>query len=204
MLSDTLERLRRLALLDLAVLDEVRVDARATLSALVVAVGSIALLGLGGWLWWVSSGLGDRSAVFVKTVVLGTASATVAWLVWLLIAYAILNRIGRVAVDVGGLVRTASFACTPLAAALLMIVRPLAFGVGVAVLAAWVAATQIAITRATRRTDAEVLLANAAGFGAWALLMSLVTSGAHQVGPGPFLAESIWEAVTSGNIFFGS
>ncbi len=34
--------------------------------------------------------------------------------------------------------------------------------------------------------------------------MSLVTSGAHQVGPGPFLAESIWEAVTGGNFFFGS
>ena len=200
----TLSRLRRLVLLDLRVLDEARLDPRATLAALVVATVSMTMLGLGGWLWWIASGLVDRQTIFVRTVILGTACGLVAWLAWLLVAYLILSRLARSAIDMGQLVRGAGFACTPLVLALLMVVRPLAFGVGLAALAAWFGATQLAIRYTTRREDGEVLVANVAGFGAWTLIMSLLTTGMRQIGPGPFLAESIWEAVTGGNVFFGS
>ncbi|MGE3857836.1 MAG: hypothetical protein AB7G21_12845 [Dehalococcoidia bacterium] len=198
----TLGRLRRLALLDLRVLDEVRADAAATLPAVLVAVVNLALLGLGGWLWWVMSGLGDRWGVLLKSVVLGTGFAAAAWIVWLIVATVVLNRLTRTALDVGALLRAAGFATLPLAIALLMAARPVAFGVGVTALAAWVATTQVALQRASGRTGSEVLVANLAGFAAWAVIMSLLASATNQTAPGPFLAESIWEAVTRGRVTF--
>ena len=195
-------RLRRIAVLDMDVLDDVRLDPRATLPALAVAILSLAALGGGGWLWWLGSGLGDRQVILVKSVVIGTAFATAAWLLWLLVATLVLHRFG-VMFDVGGLVRAAGFACAPLAIALLMVVPPVAFGAGLAALAGWVAATQVAIQRVTGRAGREALLANMAGFGAWALVMSLLTTGRNPFGPGPFLAEAIWEAVTGQAAFFG-
>ena len=201
-MSITLQRLRRLAMLDLRVLDEVRLDPAATLPAVLVAIGNIALLGLGGWFWWMASGLGDRWGVLLRSVLLGTGFAAAAWIVWLIVAYLVLIRLSKVALDVGALLRTAGFASMPLALGLLMAVRPIAFGVGLTALAAWVAATQIAVQRASGRTGSEVFVANIAGFAAWAVIMSLLASATNQTAPGPFLAESIWEAVTRGRVTF--
>ena len=198
----TLHRLRRLLAADLRVLDEVRMDTTATLPAVLVATVSIALLGVGGWCWWIASGLGDRWAVLLKSVVLGTGFATAAWVVWLIVAYAVLSRVARIAFDVGALLRAAGFACAPLALALLMAIRPIAFGIGLTAIAAWVATTQIALQRASGRAGGEVLVANLAGFGVWAIVMSLLATATNQTAPGPFLAESIWEAVTSGKVTF--
>ena len=47
-----------------------------------------------------------------------------------------------------------------------------------------------------------MLVANLAGFGAWAVIMSLLATATNQTAPGPFLAESIWEAVTGGRVVF--
>lgn len=203
-MSSTLRRLRRLATLDLRVFDEVRIDPSAMLPALVTAVVSIAMLGLGGWLWWVTSGLGNRGPVFIKSVLLGTAFASIAWVVWLIVAYAVLSRLARTAIDVAALLRTAGFACAPLVLALLMVLRPIAFGIGLTAIAAWVATTHVALQRAAGRTGGEVLAANLAGFATWAIIMSLLASATNQTAPGPFLAESIWEAVTSAKVTFGS
>ncbi len=198
----TVHRLRRLLTLDLRVLDEVRGDPAATLPAIVIAIASMAMLGFGGWFWWLASGLAGPWPVLLKSVALGTGFAAAAWIVWLIVATAVLNRLTRTAVDVAALLRTAGFACLPLSIALLMVARPIAFGIGMTAIAGWVAATQIALQRASGRTDGEAWLANIAGFGAWAIVMSLLTTASNQTAPGPFLAESIWEAVTSGKVAF--
>ena len=69
---------------------------------------------------------------------------------------------------------------------------------------AWVSTTGLAIQRTTGRNQGEVLVANLAGFAAWTGVMSLLTTGSSQIGLGPFLAESIWEAVTGAHVFFGA
>ncbi|MEI6137277.1 MAG: hypothetical protein WCQ48_07690, partial [Chloroflexota bacterium] len=135
-------------------------------------------------------------------VLLGTGFATAAWIVWLIVAYVVLNRLTRVALDVGALLRAAGFAAAPLCLALLMAIRPVAFGIGLTAIAAWVATTQIAMQRVSGRAGGEVLLANIVGFGVWAIVMSLLATATNQTAPGPFLAESIWEAVTSGKVAF--
>jgi hypothetical protein len=202
MLATTLGRLRRLATLDLDVFDELRFDPSATLPSLVVAAVGLLALGLGGWLWWITSGLGDTGAVFVKTVILGTAFGLGAWLLWLLVIYAVLRRISNLTMQVEQLIRGAGFAAAPLVIALGMVIPSISFGVGLLALVAWAGATHVAVERTVGRGGGDVLAANLAGFGAWVILMSLLATGTNQIGPGPFLAESIWDAVTGTGVIF--
>ena len=60
--------------------------------------------------------------------------------------------------------------------------------------------THAALRRATGVEGRSLVLANTAGFGLWAIVMSLLATSSNQIAPGPFLAESIWEAVTSSSI----
>ncbi len=198
----TLRRLRRLLTFDLRVLDEVWTDPTATLAALVIAIGSIFALGVGGWLWWITSGLADRWSILLTSAVLGTGFAAAGWVVWLIVAYMILSRLTRVEIDVSALLRCAGFACAPLLIALLMAVRPIAFGIGMTAIAAWVVLTQIALQRASGRAGGEAVIANLAGFGVWAVLMSLLATATNHTAPGPFLAEAVWEAVAGAHVTF--
>ena len=92
---------------------------------------------------------------------------------------------------------------TALVIGLLMVITPIAFGIGVLALVAWAGATQVALERTVGRGGSDVLVANLAGFGAWLIVMSLLATGTNQIAPGPFLAESIWDAVTSVSVTFG-
>ena len=193
----TLARLRRLLELDLTVFDDARYDPTATVWSLVVAAASMALFALGGWFWWVFSGMGDAGAVFLKSVVLGTLFALALWLVWLLAVYAVLQRLTGRALQMDELVRAAGLATAPLALGLLMLVPAISFGAGLFALAMWVLTTQIAVERASGADTGQAMIANLAGFGAWVMVMSLLATGNNQLAPGPFLAESIWDAVTA-------
>lgn len=202
MLRTTAARLRRLVALDTTVFDEIRLDATAIFPALVVAGVSLFLFGLGGWLWWITSGLGDRGTVFFKTAVLGTAFSAALWVAWLVVATAVYQRLTGLPLRVEQLVRAAGFACLPLALGPLMVVPSVSFGVGIFLLAAWMVATHEALASVAGRRGGPVVAANLAGFGVWVVVMSLLSTGAHQIGPGPFLAESIWDAIASANVIF--
>ena len=82
----TVHRIRRLGVFDLSVLDEVCSDPRATLPSLAVAGGSMLMLGLGGWLWWITSGLGDTTTVLIKSMFMGSLFSLALWLGWLVVA----------------------------------------------------------------------------------------------------------------------
>ena len=173
-----------------------RYDDSATVPSLVVAACSMALLALGGWLWWVFSGFGTPGTVFLKSVIFGTLASLTMWLVWLLVVYALLQRLAAVTVAVDQLLRAAGFAATPLALGVFMAVPAISFGVGLVALGGWLLATQQAVERSTGVGSGVAMAANLAGFAAWALLMSLLTTAANQLGPGPFLAESIWDLLS--------
>jgi len=191
----TARRLARLARLDLDVLDEVRDQPEGLPASIAVLVGGLATLGAGGWAWWLFSGLGDARGVLLRSVVLGTAFGVALWLAWMLVAYAVLQHVAE-APRVDSMLRTAGFASASLVLGALMIVPPIAFAAGVLALAAWVQLTQEALQRATGASGSAVLLANLAGFAVWAAGMSILATADNQLAPGPFLAESIWEAVT--------
>ncbi len=199
-MSITFERLQRVAQLDASVFDDIGADARATAPAIAVAATSMALLGVGGWLWWWASGLQELDSVFIKTVVLGTLFSLAMWLSWLLVVYLVLQRIEHVQVEIEPMLRAAGFACAPLALGVLMVIPGISFGVGIMALGGWAVTTHTALRRATGVEGGSLVLANVAGFGVWAIVMSLLATGSNQIAPGPFLAESIWDAVTASRI----
>lgn len=166
--------------------------------SLAIALVSMFGLGVGGWLWWITAGLDVMTAsstVFVRSALFGTAVSFGLWLGWLLVAFAVLQRVTASAVPMERLVREAGIATAPLALGVLMVVPYLSFGVGVAVVGAWAMSMQTALERATGLRGAPILLANALGFALWAGVLSLLGAGGQTYAPGPFLAHSVWETV---------
>ena len=165
--------------------------------ALVFALAGMVALALGGWLWWLTSGLGDPRTTLTTTLTVGVPFSFALWIAWLVISIAVVQRLGRTMVPVDRLLREAGLACWPLFLALGMAIPAISFGVGILAIGGWVAATQAALARVAGRPSRDVLAANLVGFGVWCVGMSLLASGDHAIAPGPFVAESIWEAVTS-------
>jgi len=193
----TINRIRRLTFLDFTVLDEVRFDTRATFPSLAVASMSMMLLGLGGWLWWLSSGLSDIQTVLIKSMLMGSFFSLALWLCWLVIAYLILKRYTNNSINAEELIRSAGIAAAPLSLGILMVIPHISFGIGILSIAAWVLTTNEAIERVSGVTGRPVLLSNIAGFGLWVICMSILATSTNQIAPGPFLAESIWEAISA-------
>ena len=187
----TFARLARLARFDRDVLNEVRHDPGAMVPAVVVAVGSMLLYGVGGWLWWVRADFSDAGTLFLKSVLIGTLFAVALWLVWLLVVYLVLLQLARVMVPVDQLLRGAGFATTPLAVGLLMVVPGVSFGVGILALGGWLLLTQVVIERCAPRAGGVATLANLAGFGVWLAVMSLLALGDDPLVPGAFLVEAL-------------
>lgn len=165
--------------------------------ALVFALAGMVALAFGGWLWWLTSGLGDPRTTLTTTLTVGVPFSFALWIAWLVISIAVVQRLGRTMVPVDRLLREAGLACWPLFLALGMAIPAISFGVGILAIGGWVAATQAALARVAGRPGRGVLAANLVGFSVWCVVMSLLASGDHAIAPGPFVAESIWEAVTS-------
>lgn len=194
---NTVGRLRRLLRLDLSALDEAATDIASTAASVAVVVISMALLGVGGWLWWSIAGLPDRTSVFMSSVVFGTVFGVALWLVWLLIVYAVLQRLTGQPPRIDSMVRACGLAAAPLALGSLMVIPVVSFGLGLLALGAWVALTQAAIERSTGAPAGAAFAANLAGFAVWTGVMSILSTAHQQLGPGPFLAESLWDALAT-------
>ena len=134
--------------------------------------------------------------MLLKSVVVGTLFSLALWLVWLLVAYALLQRLAGVTVPIEELLRAAGLATAPLALGLLMVVPAISFAVGLFALGAWAVTTQIAIERCAPGLGGPAVAANLAGFAIWLVAMSLLATASDPLAPGPFLAESIWEAAS--------
>lgn len=197
MLLLTLLRLRRLLAFDTRVLAEVRADARATLPALATAIAAMLLYALGGWLWWWRAGLGAPRTAFLHSVVFGTGAALMLWLLWLLIVYAIYQQRARRHLLIEELVRTAGFATAPLALGVLAVVPGVGFAVLLITLAAWVLAMQAAIEVACDVRGGLAAAATLLGFTAWTVALTFLSTAHDPRGPGLFLADSLWDAVTT-------
>ncbi|MFA7296030.1 MAG: hypothetical protein WC211_02450 [Dehalococcoidia bacterium] len=171
--------------------------------ALAIALVSMFGLGLGGWLWWWMTGMSALNpeisawTVFVRSALFGTAVSFGLWLGWLLVAFAVMQRVTGAAVPMERLLREAGLATVPLALGVLMVIPYLSFGIGVAVIGAWAASMQGALERATGQRGASIVLANLLGLTLWAGVLSLLGSGGNVYAPGPFLAHSVWEFVAT-------
>src|SRR5690606_2700524 len=120
------DRILRLARLDTAVFDEVRDDERELLPAIIVAVVSFLLAGIGAWLFILvvpdSSYSDNVDGQFVNNVILGTIFAVVLYGVAAVVIYVVLAQMYRVQLDLQTLIRPFGYAAIPMALSLLMLI----------------------------------------------------------------------------------
>lgn len=184
------QRIRRLATLDTTVFDEVRTDANSTIPAMVVAVVSMFLFGLGGWLWWTFNGPDfEGSDIFVKSFLVGSILALVLWAVAVGITYVVLTQLFRARADINELVRVMGFATAPLALGVLLFIPVLDFGIGLTVLMLFFGTTVLAVQSATDAPGGRVLVAVGAGFAVWAIVLALFVSDENLYAPGFFIFD---------------
>ena len=201
-MNSLIQRLKRLVTLDTTVFDEVRTDANSTIPAIVVAVVSMLLFGVGGWLWWAFADIGDSNKVFIQSLVLGTILAVLLWGVWIAITYVMLTQVFRARADINELIRVMGFAAAPLALGVLMFIPGLDFGIALTAVALFFATTVIAVQTATDAPAGRALVSCAAGFLVWAIILGLLTTAKHGYAPGIFVFDrpvDIVRELASGN-----
>jgi len=190
------DRLLRLVRLDTSVFDEVRQDPSATLPAVLVAVVSTVLAGLGGWLWWWMQDYEDKSELFIKSVILGSLFSIALWIVWLLVTWVILTQLFREDADWQQMLRTMGMASIPLMISVVMFIPGLDFGIALASVALYFGLTTIAVQSVTPADPARVLVANLAGFAIWAIVLGLLVTSDSVFAPGIFVFDAPAEALS--------
>lgn len=183
------QRVRRLAMLDTTVFDEVRGDSASTPAAAVVAAVSIFLAGIGGWLWWMLTDLPDSGDIFMKSAVLGSIFAIGLYLVWIGINYVMLTQVFRARVDMQELGRVMGFAALPMALSLLMFIPIVDVAIALLAVVLLFGTNIIATQSATDAPAGRVLAANAVGFAVWALILSLLVNDENAYAPGFFIFD---------------
>src|SRR5690349_22545648 len=161
-------RLRRLALLDTTVFDEVRDDERELIPAVVIVVVSTILAALGGWFFLLVNapeGIDtDFGNVFVKEILLGTLFSLALWVVWVAVVYVMLVQVFKAQTDIQMLIRTMGYASFPLAISLFMFIYGIALAIGIVALVLWFVMSTYAIQSTTAATSDKVVVSNAVGF----------------------------------------
>ncbi len=190
-----MQRIRRLAMLDTTVFDEVRGDAASTIPALIVAAVSTLLFGLGGFLWWALNGPDSdfyegSGDIFLKSLIIGSVISLILYGVWIGLTYVLLTQVFKARADANELVRVMGFAAAPLAIGLIMFIPQLEYAIGLTAIAMLFGSTLIAVMSATDAPAGRALVANAAGFAVWALVLSFLVSDTSIMAPGFFIFES--------------
>ena len=165
-------------------------DPTATASSFVVAAAATFAAGLGGWLWWMQQTDFDKGKVFVQSVILGSLFAIGLWIVWLFVAYVLLTQVFRERADLQQLIRTMGMAAAPLGLSLLLLIPGLNYGIALTSIALFFGLTTIAIQSVTTAEPAKVLLANAAGFAIWAIILTLLVDNRTYLAPGIFITSA--------------
>jgi hypothetical protein len=173
-----MQRVRRLVMLDTTVFDEVKSDAASTLPAVIIAVVSTLLFGLGGWLWYQFQDYNYKGGqFFLYSAILGTIVSLILLGAAIFVTYVMLTQVFRARADLNELVRVVGFATAPLAIGILIFIPGFDLGIGVLAIAGFFGASYIAVQSATDAPSGKALVATAAGFAVWALVLSLIVQG---------------------------
>ncbi len=193
--NSLMQKLRRLAMLDTTVFDEVKGDTNSTIPAIVVVAVAALLSGLGGWLFVISQSsqsyyryYTSSGDFFVRSAIVGSILCVVVWAIgWLGVTYVMLTQVFRARADVNELIRVMGFAAAPLALTVGMVIPGLDYGVGLAALGLMFGSTLLAVQSATDAPPAKALIATAAGFAVWVIVVQLFAGSTNTYAPGVFI-----------------
>lgn len=183
--NSLMQKLRRLAMLDTTVFDEVRTDANFTPAAALTAAVATLLFGLGGWLWAVFEDYSDTGEIFLKSAIIGTIVSLVLWAVAIGVIYVLLTQVFRARADMNELVRVLGLATLPLALGFLFFIPTIGYAISLTSLALLLGLSVVAVQTATDAPAGKVLAATAAGFFVWAVILVLLSDS------GDFITDKI-------------
>lgn len=197
-----LNRLKRLAMLDTTVFDEVRDDERELIPAIVIVAVSTILAALGAWFYLMvkaPSGISvDFGNVFVKEILLGSLFSIALWFAWVAVVYVLLVQVFKEQTDVQMLIRTMGYAAFPLSISILLFITGAALGVGLVAMVIWFVMSTYAIQSTTSASSDHVVMANAAGFAVFAIVLTFL---GDQTGMAPGLFALSGDAMAEGEYF---
>jgi Yip1 domain len=170
-----LNRVLRLARLDTTVFDEVRDDANELIPAIIVAVVSCFLAGLGALLWWqVVPDVTKPDNVFLDTFILGSIFMVVLYGVAAMIVYVVMAQMYKVQADLQTIVRTMGYAALPLSLSVLMFL-PILWPVFALVPLALLFVMMIyAVQSATGAESSQVVVSVTIGFSVMVLVLGII------------------------------
>jgi hypothetical protein len=168
-----LNRIGRLARLDTSVFDEVKDDQNETLPAVIIAVLSAFLAGLGAWLYWVVV-IDYSEDAFVRVFLLGSVFLVLMYAAAVLITYVVLVQIFKAAAEPAALFRTMGYAALPLALSVLMFIPGIYPVFALAPIALLLVMTIYAVRATTNAQPEQVVMAAAAGMVVMILVLGLI------------------------------
>jgi hypothetical protein len=184
-------RVIRMVKLDTTVFEDMRDDPQALLPAIVIAAISFLLAGIGGWLWWIISSYPDTGKMVLESVIVGTITATIAWIVWVGVAFFMLTNVFKYEADFQRMLKSCGLAVIPFALSLLMFIPGINLGVGLLGIGLSFLLMDIGIQVSVEAQPGHVILATFSGFVVFCLALSLLVgisgSSSYEFAPGPFL-----------------
>lgn len=181
-------RVKRLAMLDTTVFDEVRDDQQELIPAVIVAVISAFLAGLGAFLWSQVVPSGDLPDAFLNQFILGSIFLAVMYGVAALIVYVVMAQMFKVQADLQSIIRTMGYAAIPLALCVLMFI-PVIFPVFSLVPLALLFVMMIyAVQSATGADSNQVVISVGIAFAVMVLVLGIIalSSDTAPLGAGQF------------------
>jgi Yip1 domain len=170
-----INRVLRLARLDTTVFDEVRDDQNELIPAIIVAVVSSFLAGLGALLWWqVVPDVSKPDNVFLNTFILGSIFMAVLYGVAALIVYVVMAQMYKVQADLQAIIRTMGYAALPLSLSVLMWI-PVIWPVFALIPLALLFVMMIyAVQSATGADSTQVVISVTIGFAVMVLVLGII------------------------------
>ncbi|MEX2080671.1 MAG: YIP1 family protein [Dehalococcoidia bacterium] len=196
--NKTINYIMRLARLDTSVFDEVKDDTQELIPAIIVVVVSALIAGLGVWLWLMLDAPGgydvDFANVFINVWLLGTLFTVGLWVAWVAIVYVVLVQFYKETADFQTLLRTMGYAAFPFSLSLLLLIPSLGFGFALTAIVLWFVMSTYAIHATTTAASDRVMIANAAGFLVFAVMMGLLaTETGMTTGAFSYIGDAVFE-----------
>ena len=183
-----MQLLRRLLRGELEALRELADSPADTRAALLLVPITALAAGLGAWFWMALAADGASiGGGAVRLVVLGAVAGIAAWALSAGASWWALRRICDVRLEFFRLARPLALAGAAGIAQLALLFVPISFAVGLATVVAWFLTSVVAVRAAAPGIDdRSTFIAVGAGFGVWAVFLSILASVAG-VAPGVFV-----------------
>ena len=164
----------RLARFDFTAFDEIRADASATISAVVIVFGASVFAGIGSWLWAVM--IGDISGVnrtdlFLRSLVLGSLVQTGVWFLWVYVVRWLITHLYKAQADPLELIRAMGFAFAPVSLSVLILIGGMAIPIGIFAFAVTILLSSVAVQTVSDGDGGHAMLATLLGFGVFLVFM---------------------------------